>query len=178
MELKPRILLIPSHHGFYRNEEKSILELGIPFTLDMLQWPIYLHKTLIDDACTKMYRSAFESILQMDPCFTAVISIFADLELNQLKLMKRDWGQIYYEGKLVSRFSHDTRKTNSPFYRLIEWPEVDEAATVISWSEFDWKRFFMSRINRNMEKLLSESIEKINAASADVRLACDALGSL
>jgi hypothetical protein len=169
--MKPKILLIPSHHGFYEAEAGPILARGIEFKEEMLEWSLF---DADDEAWTKVYYNALKALYEL-PMVNSVVSIYANPDDGKLCLRKRTWGRIYHQDQCVAWFSHDTRKDNSPFYDLWEWPEVDNVELVKSWTSNDWKSFFLSRIRRNMNKQVEEATLQVENGLREKFLAQEVL---
>jgi hypothetical protein len=137
------VYLMADHHDLGNRKE------GILLTEEMFQWP-YKFQTRPDGNLPKILVNALTALLGLKS-FDSEICVYVNLEEKWLGPTHRCWGRIYLDKTLVVCFSHDTRKENSPFYTLIEWPELDESEdeNVKAWTSDQWRQLFISRIRKN-----------------------------
>ncbi len=148
MENKPKPSL------FLTGNHLKIDEPGIPFTEDMLTWPIV---SFMDypELCKNVERNAIlrnvlSALMQLQP-FQVKISITAEVAEQRLCYENRTWCKIFLREESVITFSHSTKQENTLFSNIEEWVEEqdtqqDMLANLAKWSVDNWITFFKKKI--------------------------------
>lgn len=177
---KPSLFLVGNH--------LKLEEPGIPFTENMLTWPI-VSFTDYPEPCVNIERNtilknALGALTQLSP-FHVKISVTAEIENERLSYENRTWGKIFLNEENVLTFSHHSKKANDAFADLAEWVELEEKpfqnekqwrddwqkilVTLAKWSVDDWVKFFKEKIvsramhlknKANKKKKDAEELEK------------------
>jgi hypothetical protein len=145
---KPSLFLVGNH--------LKIEEPGIPFTEDMLGWPI-ISFTDYPEPCVNLerntiLRNALGALSRLSP-FHVKISITAELENKRLSYENRTWGKIFLNEENVLTFSHDSTEEKKPFSNLEDWVEKEvyigeqgKLVALAKWSTDNWIKFFKEKI--------------------------------
>ena len=174
---KPSLFLIPNHHSFE--------EPGVPFTEEMLQWPIHLFSSdeLWQIERNRVLRNALMALSKIHP-FHAKVSFGVDLKNKNLQYPKRTWGKLFLEDENVLTFSHHSQKTNAPFSELGEWVEMEDKPwktekelkdnwqnvlnILAQWTVNEWIDFFQKKLIER-GTFLSDKSDKIRADADALR---------
>lgn len=158
---KPSLFLVGNHL-------KLDAPSSIPFTEDMLTWPIVSFSNY-PEPCPIIERdiilkNALSALMKLSP-FNVKISVTAELENKRLSYEFRTWGKIFLDEENVLTFSHHSKKTNTPFYELVEWTEAEKDneelfIELAKWSVEDWIEFFKKRIMERSTHLQNKADSK------------------